>query len=640
MGGMPEAHAQLGNRFSPDIAEVKRAFVKGNFAEFTRLESQFKGDSLFRPYLEIWRFRLEQGPNSFGTEGPPWSANEVQSLLKRNANTWAAEELRRDWLGQLARYQNWATYKSERSQLRYRPDTTVECADTMLNAYEGQVVHTEVIELLSYQRRMPTACRAMVRFLLDKQAISEDELTLRALNLVAVDKTSNVQDFINDLSDTAWSKSISSKELKEAVSNPERFLQNSRKSSYSSLALAAALTRLATTDPTAAADWLSGSLNNKIPAHTKRWLWAHIGYRAALLWDTQAADYFKRSRDDVLSHELFEWRVRAALLAENWDDALTYLNTLPEPLASEDGWKYWKGRALAQKNELVEARLQWIQASSPFTFYGKLSLEELGLTVQAPNKAKPVTVTELADAKSNPNLQRALAFYDAGMQTDGFWEFNLQTAQMNDRELLAAANWAYNNQLYDRAISAADRTEKEHDLSLRYLTPFRDNMKTQTGMVGVEEAWVYGVIRQESRFVSIARSHVGANGLMQVMPATASYVAKKIGMKDFSLGQVNEIDTNITLGASYLKMMHEKFDGSLVMASAGYNAGPSRPVRWSGRLPSGKSIEGALFAELIPFDETRSYVQNVLSNTVAYSLLLNEHPISLKQRLGMIQGGQ
>ena len=131
-----------------------------------------------------------------------------------------------------------------------------------------------------------------------------------------------------------------------------------------------------------------------------------------------------------------------------------------------------------------------------------------------------------------------------------------------------------------------------------------------------------------------ARSVVGASGLMQLMPATAKYVAKKIGMTDFRQSKVNEFDVNTKLGTHYMSMVLENLDGSQVLASAGYNAGPGRPMKW--RKTLSRPVEGAIFAETIPFNETREYVKNVLSNATYYAAWFSGQPQSLKQRLGEI----
>jgi hypothetical protein len=140
----------------------------------------------------------------------------------------------------------------------------------------------------------------------------------------------------------------------------------------------------------------------------------------------------------------------------------------------------------------------------------------------------------------------------------------------------------------------------------------------RTAAVGLDPAYVYGLIRQESRFIMDARSGVGAAGLMQVMPATAKWTAKKLGMTDFAPHKINDRDTNIAIGTGYLKFALDSFGGSMPLAAAAYNAGPSRARQWrSGPF----TVEGAIWAENVPFSETRDYVKKVLANTTLYAAI-------------------
>ena len=205
---------------------------------------------------------------------------------------------------------------------------------------------------------------------------------------------------------------------------------------------------------------------------------------------------------------------------------------------------------------------------------------------------------------------------------------------MNERQHLAAAEFARRSEVLDRMVNTSDRTKIEVDFTQRFPSPYRDIMRTATQRLGLEMAWVYGLIRQESRFIMDARSHVGASGLMQLMPATARHVAKKIGMSDYSHSQVNEIETNILLGTSYLNMVLNDLDGSQTLATAAYNAGPGRPRAWRSTLT--RPVEGAIFAESIPFSETRDYVKKVLSNATYYAAMFESKPQSLKDRLGSV----
>jgi soluble lytic murein transglycosylase len=153
--------------------------------------------------------------------------------------------------------------------------------------------------------------------------------------------------------------------------------------------------------------------------------------------------------------------------------------------------------------------------------------------------------------------------------------------------------------------------------------------------LGLDQAWIYGLIRQESRFVMSARSYVGAQGLMQIMPGTAKFIAHKIGLEGYTPSQAGEIGTNIMLGTNYLAIIYNDLDNSQVLATAAYNAGPGRPRTWRSSL--NVPVEGAIFAETIPFNETRDYVEKVLSNATYYAAMFEDKPQSLKARLGMVQ---
>jgi soluble lytic murein transglycosylase len=219
------------------------------------------------------------------------------------------------------------------------------------------------------------------------------------------------------------------------------------------------------------------------------------------------------------------------------------------------------------------------------------------------------------------------------MRIEGVREWVWSLRGMDDRALLAAAELARRHEIWDRAINTADRTQNQHDYSLRYIAPFSEQVRPKANQLALDNGWVYGLMRQESRFVMNAKSSVGAKGLMQLMPATAKWVAHKIKLDNYHPSRVTEMDTNVTLGTHYMKMVLESLDNHPVLASAAYNAGPGRARRWRADRP----LEGAIYAETIPFSETRDYVKKVMSNSVYYNTLFEGRPQSLKGRLGTIR---
>jgi soluble lytic murein transglycosylase len=321
------------------------------------------------------------------------------------------------------------------------------------------------------------------------------------------------------------------------------------------------------------------------------------------------------------------------LRAQNWRLLQTIIDDMPARISAQPDWVYWRGRALRARGQPEAAELLFRSIAGTPTFYGNLADDELGRPIAIPPRAAKPTEQEVQEVADNPSIARSVSLFRLGMRPEAVREWNWGLRGSGDRTLLAAAEYARRNQIYDRAVTSADRTREEHDYDLRYLAPFRDKVGPRARELALDPAWVFGLMRQESRFVMDARSAAGARGLMQVMPSTASWVARKLGMKDFVPAHMEELDTNVFLGTSYLKMVLENLDNHPVLASAAYNAGPGRARRWR----DSRSLEGAIYIETIPFSETRDYVKKVMSNAIYYSALFEGKPQSLKARLGVIR---
>ena len=252
----------------------------------------------------------------------------------------------------------------------------------------------------------------------------------------------------------------------------------------------------------------------------------------------------------------------------------------------------------------------------------------------------PLTAEERDWARRHPGLHRGLHAIALGLRSEGVREWNYWTNLHSpggkpDRELYAAADLACQQQVWDRCINTSERTKGFMDFAQRFPMPHKKAVLARTRDIGLDPAYVYGLIRQESRFIMDARSGVGASGLMQVMPATAKWTAKKIGLNDFKVQQITDRDTNIAIGTGYLKLVLDDFAGSMPMAAAAYNAGPGRPRSWRGNSGA-PAIEAAIWAENIPFNETRDYVKKVLANTTIYAAMISGKTQSLKARLGLV----
>jgi soluble lytic murein transglycosylase len=421
--------------------------------------------------------------------------------------------------------------------------------------------------------------------------------------------------------------------LQQAASAPQRVLahppeQLERRATREMLRFA--FVRLARTDPRPAAEVLRGPLGQRLGDAERKSLWGRIGFEAARRHLDEAVAWYWLAGDADLDDEQLAWKARAALRALDWQMVRDAIDPMSVTARQDPAWTYWYGRALGAQGSTEGARAYYLRVAGQPNFYGLLAAEELGQPVSVPEPFHVPTEEGVALAKRSPGLARALELYRLGVRSEATREWNFTIRGMDDLQLLAAAEVARRAEVFDRAINTADRTARQHNFQVRFLAPFRDVFREQARAFELEEAWVLGLVRQESRFIMDAKSSAGARGLMQLMPATASWMARRIGM-NLSSQRVLEVGTNVTLGTGYLKYVLESL-GHPVLASAAYNAGPGRARRWRDAKP----LEGAIYAETIPFDETRDYVKKVMSNTMFYAALLGGRQLLLKQRLGTI----
>ena len=374
-----------------------------------------------------------------------------------------------------------------------------------------------------------------------------------------------------------------------------------------------------------------------MPPEDRAYVFGQLAASAARNHLPDAVQWYGESDRSSLTDEQHAWRVRAALRELNWAEVKKAVERMPAAQRNDSTWVYWLGRAQRELGQANDAHASFARIAGEHHFYGKLAAEEVGAALVVPPRYTP-TDDDLKLAAAQPSLLRAIALYRLDMRSDGLREWSWGLRGMEDRQLLAAAELARRNELYDRAINTADRTIGTHDFAMRFLAPFRPAFTAQSKALNLEEPFVLGLVRQESRFIPGVRSSAGASGLMQLMPATARSVAKRVGIKDFRWADVVNVDLNVQLGTSYLRQVLDELDGHALLASAAYNAGPGRAQRWRASKP----IEGAIYAETIPFNETRDYVKKVFSNTVYYAAVLGGDPRPLKARLGVIppRGGE
>ena len=622
------------NKADEVILEMSQAFKKNDKAQLSRLLPKAKGHTL-EPWAAYWelRVRLDQASNS-----------EIQQFLSQYAGTYAEDRLRNDWLLQLGRQRDWADFAKEYPLFRMNDDREVRCYALSTDAFLSKPETAAELKRLWYAfRDTEDGCTYTAEKLHDLKKIDSLDLWRKARLAMDNNRPRAAQFALN----------IESVELgKQAVlihADPQKYLDKrilAITKKRKELAVLA-LIRIANTDPDKAAQLLDKKWGLMLTKEEHNWVWAVIGKQAAQKLQDNAHSFFNKvTRNQDLSDDLLIWKTRAALRSGDWKAVVSAIDAM-DSAKQDPSWIYWKARgqlagsAATSSNAADPVRTEATAAlqsiASVKGFYEQLAMEELGQAITAPAKPAPLTLQEKSVATQNAGLQRALTALSLGLRSEGNREWNYSTnlhtpGGMSERELLAAADLACSKQVWDRCINTSDRTKLAIDFDQRFPMPLKDTVMRKAKEIQLDPAYVYGLIRQESRFIMDAKSVVGAAGLMQVMPATAKWTAKKIGMTNFQPHQITDQEINVAIGTGYLKLVLDDFDGSMPLAAAAYNAGPSRSRNWR----KGPVLEAAIWAENIPFNETRDYVKKVLSNTTNYAAIITGQPQSLKARLGTV----
>jgi peptidoglycan lytic transglycosylase len=602
---------------------ARDAYQAHNKAKLAKAAEKLNGTPL-EPYGEFWQLRLRLDSAS---------AEEVHEFLARNDKTVVGDELRKEWLRLLAKRERWDVFRQDyRMPVADDPDPDVVCYSLLGRWREGDdAAYTEFQAYWNAAKELPAACVPLAESLLLSGRLTTRQVWERIRLLEERGMVKPAKKLL------AWlprDQVIETARFSRILDAPMKYLEAPSVdvgTPFGRELAIVALSRLARNDPEAAASFWEREFVARFPAEDHAYVWAVLATHGARNHLPDALDWFVKAGDLRLSDDQLAWRTRIALRELNWVEVKRSIQRMSASARNEPAWVYWLGRAQAALGKTDEAQALYERLADEYHFYGRLAAEELGHAFEIPPQVAPPTPEELERVAAVPALQRALALYRMGLRTDGTQEWIYGVRGMDDRALLAAAELARRHQMWDRAINTADKTVADHDFSARYVVPFREVFAHHALRWKLEEPWVLGVVRQESRFIADAKSPAGANGLMQLMPSTARWVARQLGIK-LSSSKVREPTLNVTLGTYYLKQVLKDLEGNPVLAAAAYNAGPKRARKWRDTKP----LEGAIYAETIPLAETREYVKKVMLNTVYYAAVLSGETRSLKERLGTI----
>ena len=591
--------------------QAKRALAKGDSGPYFQNSAALLSYPL-TPYLAYDELtaRLKTASNT-----------EIEQFLAAHGDLPQANWMKLRWLRWLADRGDWATFAKY-----YDPKLNFTELDCLNGQYELQ--HNRKAEgyasaekLWMVGKAQPAACDALFSQwaaagqLTEQKRWQRVKLAAEARNYALATQLANG---LNTLGPQARLM-IEVAQKPDMLSQPSRFAPASEAMSD---AVGLGLRRLARQDPEKAASLLDTyATNMHFSRDEKVAIAREIGLTFARRYDSRGLAIMTQYDPELRDNTVTEWRLRLLLRLGRWEDAYQLTRKLPQDLATTSRWRYWQARSL----ELAEpknpqALVLFKKVANERDFYGFLAADRAQTPYQLNNRPLMLSPQLIKKVRNTPGVQRALEFHDRGQVVDGRREWYYVSRLFSRDEMVAQAKLAYDLKWYFPAIRTISQAQYWDDLDIRFPMAHRDTLVREAKLRGLHSSWVFAITRQESAFMDDARSGVGASGLMQLMPATAKETARKFSIPLASPQQVLNPDKNIQLGAAYLSQVHGQFNGNRVLASAAYNAGPGRVRQW---LKGANHLGFDVWIESIPFDETRQYVQNVLSYSVIYGQKLN-----------------
>lgn len=371
----------------------------------------------------------------------------------------------------------------------------------------------------------------------------------------------------------------------------------------------------------------------KFPESTAQELADYITFR---LINTRNASLIKWRDSKIATSanlSLLERRTRLAIQHADWQGVKTWISRLPEEAQQSLRWQYWLGRSEIETGQQVAGKQRLEAIIGKRNFYSVAAAKEIKRSIEY-----PVSTIQL-DKQSIQPFNRSLARIEELIERDKIaaakseWGWVLSKADENQKEMLAA--YATYKHWHHLSVTASIEAQMWDNLQVRFPLAHRGWFNLYGEKHSIDPITLMSLARQESAMDVEAKSPVGARGIMQIMPSTAKYTARKYEISYSGSDDLYEVGKNIEIGSHYLKGLLEQYDNNRIFALAAYNAGPHRVKTWRNRT-QGK-LDAYSFIEAIPFNETRGYVQNILMFETYYRDLmgvdgafLNQHEINTR----------
>ena len=589
--------------------QAQSALAAGDLSRFESLKAGL-ADYPLQPYLTLasLRKRLDYAPHQ-----------DIEQFLTAHGDLPTAGSLKQSWLKRLAEEQDWP-------RLRRHVDTEtltaeLECPLVMHTWNEGKSEQAKqrTAELWTVGQSQPDACDPLFTRWIAAGGLTDD-LVWERIRLALLHRQDGLAKY---LTRQMSGSSVLAERFVATASDPKLLNQFTQYQPSASQPLekltdmvTVSLRRLGRDDTNAALALWPHYQHLPFTEEERLALTRDIGVRLARRYQPEALAFMAANDPHMQDDTITEWRGRLALRTGHWHSVQELINNMPDHLREQSRWRYWQLRSSQLTDTKAgELRSEYAQLAGERDFYGFLAAERSRQPYAINHQPVPIDPRAAARVANTAGIVRAREFFARGEYVNARREWYHAERLFSREELIAQASLARQMDWYFPAIRGISKAQHWDDLDIRFPLAYREPIVEQARLRQLNSTWVYAITRQESGFMTDARSHAGALGLMQLMPATARETARRYNIP---LGNTHDVlvpERNIALGTAYLSQLYSQFHGNRVLASAAYNAGPGRVRQWTRDMPA---LPSDIWIETIPFDETRAYVQAVLTYGVIY----------------------
>jgi soluble lytic murein transglycosylase len=603
-----------GTESPPDPPAARQEFIAA--MQRVRLHQPDQADSPALKAFVIYDYLLSARLRRDLAQNPNENLDAtIDGFVQQHAGQPVTRPLRHDWLISLAQRTRWDWFLPR----------SIELADPVLicDRLEGRLATGDLGGLSAsalarwmLPQKQPTECSAVFAWLGQQGLLTAVMAESRARAALGADNARLAREFAADVPIEARAPLLQWSDLLENPRSALNVLATHPALPVEPEALAAGFEKMARSDPGAALELLPRLLDRKdLNPATQGKLKRAAALSAAYDRDPRALTALDNVPSDAADGQVQEWRVRSALWNHDYVKARIWIEQMPASLATQPRWRYWHARVVAITEGEAAAAPLFAEVSDIRDYYGYLAADRLHQSYDLNMLPTPSDAATQGALAASAGMIRAHALFDCDMADEAAVEWAVEmsgaTSALKIQAARLAARWGW----YAQSIATLAQTGEFDDVMLRYPRPFLDAVKDASQLTQVPPDWILAVMRQESLFRKDAVSRADARGIMQMMPSTASAVARRWHLAPPGREGLFDPAVAVPLGAAYFHELLDRYHGQLVLTLAAYNAGPAAAARW---LPD-STMDTDIWIENIPYNETRGYVQHILEHIIAFA---------------------